>query len=283
MTTDTARSPEVGLRILAGGIETNYHDQGHGDPVLLIHGFGPGASAWANWYLTIPALAGHMRVLAPDLAGFGRTRPPGDGEYGLERWLQHLTGFVDALALERVSVVANSFGGGLALHLAARFPERIDKLVLTGSAGLTFPITQPLDDAWGFTPSVAQMQRLLDAFTSDRDAAAADLAHTRLAAATRPGVQEAYASMFPAPRQRWVDAIALSEQELRKLPHDVLILHGREDRVVPPSVAIRISELIPRAQLHLFGPCGHWTQIERSDVAHRLILDHLTAHPERAD
>ena len=73
-------NPEIGKSILANGIATNYHDIGSstGTPVLLIHGSGPGVSAWANWRLTIPALAAHRRVIAPDLVGFGFSDRPVD-------------------------------------------------------------------------------------------------------------------------------------------------------------------------------------------------------------
>ncbi len=66
-------SPEIGQSITAGGLNINYHDHGTGFPVLMIHGSGPGVSAWVNWRLVIPELAKDRRVLAPDMAGFGFT------------------------------------------------------------------------------------------------------------------------------------------------------------------------------------------------------------------
>lgn len=63
--------PEIGASILAGGVRTNYLASGEGAPVLLIHGSGPGVSAYANWRLTIPALSERFHVIAPDMAGFG--------------------------------------------------------------------------------------------------------------------------------------------------------------------------------------------------------------------
>jgi 2-hydroxymuconate-semialdehyde hydrolase len=60
-----------------------------------------------------------------------------------------------------------------------------------------------------------------------------------------------------------VDALAVPEDALRALPHQTLIVHGREDRVIPLSASLRLLELIPRSRLHVLGQCGHWTQIER--------------------
>lgn len=84
-------NPEVGKRIKANGIDTNYHDVGSGFPVLTIHGSGPGVSAWANWRLVIPALSQGRRVIAPDMAGFGYTeRPAGINTVSTPGWRMRL-------------------------------------------------------------------------------------------------------------------------------------------------------------------------------------------------
>lgn len=269
-------NPEIGRRVEAGGIATNYHDTGTGAPVMLIHGSGPGVTAWANWRLTIPVLAERLRVVAPDMVGFGYTARPPDVEYGLETWIRHALGFLDALGLARVDLVGNSFGGALALALAIRHPDRVRRLVLMGAAGLRFELTPGLDAVWGYTPSFDNMRALLDIFAFDRGLVNDELARLRYEASMRPGVQEAYSAMFPAPRQRWVDALASDEHDIAALPQEVLIVHGREDRVVPPANSRRFAALIPRAQLHVFGRCGHWTQIEQAARFTRLIGDFLT-------
>lgn len=268
-------NPELGRTLVIDGVSTNFHEAGEGEPLLLLHGSGPGVSAWANWRLNLPELARRFRVVAPDLLGFGYTGPAPEGRYGLDGWLRHLLGLLDALALPRVHVVGNSFGGALALALAVRHPERVGRLVLMGSVGLPFPITPGLDQVWGYTPSVANMRALLDLFAFDRGRVTDELAELRYRASIRPGVQENFAAMFPAPRQQWVDALAQPEAALAALPHETLILHGREDRVIPPASSERLFHLIPHAQLHLFGECGHWTQIEHAGRFNRLVGDFL--------
>ena len=59
---------EIGRMVLAGGIETNLHDVGAGNPVVLVHGSGPGVTAWANWRTVMPELSRHRRVIAPSVA-----------------------------------------------------------------------------------------------------------------------------------------------------------------------------------------------------------------------
>ena len=266
---------EVGHSIVVDGIKTNYHDLGDGPPVLLIHGSGPGVTAWANWRLTMPALANRFRVIAPDIVGFGETERPQGFRYALDNWVSHVLGLLDALGIERAHVVGNSFGGGLALAMAIRAPERVGKLVLMGSAGVPFPITEGLDAVWGYTPSKENMRALLDIFAFDRELLNDDLAKLRYEASIRPGYQEAFAAMFPAPRQRWVDALASPESAIRALTHETLIVHGREDRVIPLASSLRLLELIPRAQLHVFGQCGHWTQIEHAARFSDLVARHF--------
>jgi len=266
--------PEIGATVDAGGIRTNYLEAGEGPPVVLVHGSGPGVTAYANWRLNIPALASSLRVLAPDMAGFGSSDKP--GRYGMQGWIDQLVGFLDATGLDRVSLVGNSFGGGLAIRLAVDHPDRVDRLVLMGSVGVVFPITEGLDFVWGYQPSVENMRRTLDYFAYSRELVNDELAEVRYRAATAPGVQEAFAAMFPAPRQRWVDAMATPEEQIRAIPHETLIVHGRDDRVIPVDNAYRLVGLIDRSELHVFGRCGHWTQIEWADDFNSLLVRFLT-------
>jgi 2-hydroxymuconate-semialdehyde hydrolase len=269
-------NPEIGKAIVAAGIRTNCHDAGRGPPLLLIHGSGPGVSAWANWRLNLPALSERFRVVAPDMVGFGFTDRPAGISYGMDTWVRHAVGVLDALGIERAHVVGNSFGGALAIALAARHPDRVNRLVLMGSVGVPFPITPALDAVWGYTPSVELMRRLLDVFAYDRSLVSDELAVLRHRASVRPGVQEAYAAMFPAPRQRWVDAMTTPAEAIAAIDREALVIHGRDDQVIPLANAHRLLELLPRAQLHVFGRCGHWTQIEHAARFNRLVADFLS-------
>ena len=268
-------NPEIARDIVAAGIRTNYHDVGDGPPVLLIHGSGPGVSAWANWRLLLPDLSRQARVIAPDMVGFGFTERPAGQRYDMPAWIAQSVGLLDALGIERCDLVGNSFGGALALALAMAHPQRVRRLVLMGSVGVPFPITPGLDAVWGYEPSLQRMRELLDIFAWDRSLVNDELARLRHAASIRPGFQESFAAMFPAPRQRWVDAMASRESDIRALPHQTLVVHGREDRVIPLSNSLTLASWIPRAQLHVYGQCGHWTQIEHASRFARLVGDFL--------
>ena len=272
-------NPEISRTIATGGFATNVHDVGTGAPVLLIHGSGPGVSAWANWRLLLPVLAQTRRVIAPDMRGFGFTeRPANPAEanvYSMAAWVQQAVDVLDALKIEQADLVGNSFGGALALALAIKHPQRVRRLVLMGSVGVPFAITPGLDAVWGYTPSISRMRELLDIFAFDRSLVTDELAQLRYQASIQPGFQEAFAAMFPAPRQAWVDAMASPEGDIRALPHETLIVHGREDQVIPLSNSLLLSQWINRAQLHVFGRCGHWTQIEHAARFARLVENFL--------
>ena len=271
-----SENPEIGRTIDAGGIATNYHDVGDGAPALFIHGSGPGVSAWANWRLNIVPLSASVRVIAPDIVGFGFTdRPPGIA-YGKDAWISHLAAFLDALELTQVDLVGNSFGGGLALAFAIRYPERVRRLVLMGSVGVSFALTPGLDAVWGYQPSVAAMRGLLDVFAFDQSLMSDELAELRYRASTRPGVQESFAAMFPAPRQASIEALASPDAAIAALNQPTLIIHGREDQVIPTTTSERLFELIAHAELHQFGRCGHWVQIEHARRFNLLVTDFLT-------
>lgn len=269
------QNPEIANSINAAGVQTNYHDVGTGAPVLLIHGSGPGVSAWANWRLTIPDLAKQYRVIAPDMAGFGFSERQPDAVYNMDNWVAQAVGLLDALGIDKASVVGNSFGGALALALAIRHPERVHKLVLMGSVGVPFAITDGLDRVWGYEPSLQNMKSLLDIFAYSRALVTDELAELRYQASIREGFQESFASMFPAPRQQWVDAMTSQAQDIRALPHHTLIVHGRDDKVIPLQNAYDLVGLIDRSELHVFGQCGHWTQIEHAARFNQLVADFL--------
>ncbi len=268
-------NPEIAQMITAAGFKTNLHDYGDGFPLMMIHGSGPGVTAWANWRLVMPELAKSRRIVAPDMLGFGYSARPEGITYNRELWVKHAVGVLDALGLDQVDLLGNSFGGGIALALALAYPERVRRLILMGSAGTPFTLTEGLDAVWGYTPSIDNMRRLLDIFAYDRTLVTDDLAELRYQASIRPGFQEAFSQMFPPPRQNGINELSSPEDKVRLLPHETLILHGREDQVIPLSASLTLHEWIKNSQLHVFGCCGHWTQIEHSERFVRLVNDFL--------
>jgi len=261
----TNARPEIANSIQTGSFKTNYHDYGTGDPVLLIHGSGPGVSSWANWSRVLPKLSARRRVLAIDMLGFGYTERPADIKFSMEIWAQQAADFIDAMGLEKVDVVGNSFGGALTLALAVNYPEKIRKIVLMGSMGVNFPISKGLYEVWGYQPSPENMYKMLNLFVYNKAIATKELAQMRYEASILPGFQESYSAMFPEPRQNSVAAMAKYEDKISSINKPALIIHGRDDQVIPVEASHTIFSMLDDAQLHIFGHCGHWTQIEQTD------------------
>ncbi len=273
----TATIPDLGRSIDHGPFRTNYHDVGTGEEtVLLIHGSGPGVTAYANWRLVVPRLAERFRVIAPDVAGFGYTEVDGGRIPDRATWIDHIVSFLDALGVDRVSVIGNSFGGALSLWLATTVPERVDRLVLMGSVGVPFELTEGLDAVWGYEPSLAGMERLLEYFVHDRSLLPADLGRIRYEASMAPGAQERWAALFPAPRQRWIDEFAVALPELQALSQPTLLVHGRDDQVIPMATSLTLLDAIDDATLHVYPRTGHWVQIERAAEFSALVEEFLT-------
>jgi pimeloyl-ACP methyl ester carboxylesterase len=273
----TTEKPEIGQSAVANGIRTNYLEAGSGDEtVLLIHGSGPGVTSYANWRLVIPSLAENFHVIAPDMVGFGFSERPEGVDYGLDTWADQVVGLMDTLGIQKAHLIGNSFGGGIALRVATKHPDRVGKLVLMGSMGVPFDIPAGLERVWGYEPSVENMREVLHTFVYNRERIDDELARSRYEGSIQPGFQEAFSAMFPAPRQRWVEAMTVPDEEIKKLPHETLIVHGREDEVIPVANSYYLESIMQNADLSVYANCGHWSMIERNADFNRQVRDFLT-------
>jgi pimeloyl-ACP methyl ester carboxylesterase len=266
---------EQGTYVDVGGVSTHYHDVGEGPPVVLLHGSGPGVSAWANWQHAIPALAETHRVLALDSVGFGATARPDDVRYSLRTWTDHVWGFLDALGLGQVSLIGNSLGGRISLQMAEDDQSRLDRIVLMGAPGVGMTLTDGLKALRSYEPSPDAMRDLLRTyFAVDPTLISDELVRIRYEASAAPGAHEAYHLMFFHPDHAGGE-LAITEEQVRGVTRPVLLVHGREDQIVPADVAWRMLHLLPDADLHVFARCGHWTQIERADDFNRVVAEFL--------
>ena len=250
------------------GINTHYHEEGTGEEtIILIHGSGPGVSAFANWRLIIPPLSENYHVFAPDIIGFGETDKRENGDYPVELWVEHLIGFIEAVSDGPVYLVGNSMGGALSMHVASRRPDLVKKLILMGAVGNHHEISDALDRIWGYEASLDEMRELIKLFSYNQEAANnEELVRLRYEASMRPDVKQAFEAMFPEPRQQKLDELALPDDAIRNIHIPALLFHGLNDQVIPiERTSYRLIELLPHAELHVFNECGHWTQIEKTE------------------
>jgi 2-hydroxymuconate-semialdehyde hydrolase len=257
-------------RLDVAGVSTAVIDTGTPEgaaapPLLLLHGSGPGVTATANWRAVIPALGADRRVLAPDQLGFGGTATGEQRTYGRAAWTDHALALLDTLGIGTVDVVGNSMGGAIALSIATARPELVRRLVLMGSVGVAMALPPGLDAVWGYTPGIEQMRRVIALFAHNPDLVTDKLIELRYRASLEQPVRDSWKAMFPPPRQRWLDDLALAGAELAAIRAPVLLVHGRDDRVVPwRSSSAQLLDLLPDARLHVLANCGHWTMIERT-------------------
>ncbi len=262
----------------------HYDEAGTGTPVVLLHGGGPGASGRSNFGTNLPVFAEHFRTLVVDQPGYGKSdKPDVEGNY-FTFAANALNGLLDELGVDRVHLVGNSLGGGTAVRFALNFPERAGRLVLMGPGGLSLNVFAP-DPTEGVKrlaefgappgPSREKMAAFLRTLVFDQRLVTDELIDERYAAASAPESLRAMASMGasffdPASYEQ-----GLLWREAHRLRHRVLLIWGREDRVNPVDGALVALKMIRRAQLHVFGGCGHWVQLEKFDEFNRLAIDFL--------
>ncbi len=267
---------QEGRFISTSEVRTFLHEAGEGPPVLLLHGSGPGVSAWANWRLVLPELARDFRTIAYDQLGFGRSGRPDDGNYGRLAWTRHALAVLDALELDRVHLIGNSMGGSIALSIANERPDLVDRIVLMGTSGIPTRMSAGLDKVWGYTPENRErMRELIELFVYDDSIATDDLVELRFDQSRDEESRASYETMFPAPRQRWLDDLALAPAELAEIKHPTLLIHGHDDKVIPFASSLLALDLLPNAELHCFQKCGHWVQIEQAGRFVDVVTDFL--------
>jgi 2-hydroxymuconate-semialdehyde hydrolase len=247
-------------------------DTGSGSAVLLLHGTAPGTTAHGNFAELLPALAVY-RTLAPDLLGFGNSAKPVDVDYGPELWARQAWQLLDERGIDQVAIVGNSMGARIALTMALEQRARIRGLVLLSTRIVASPPSPAQKLLREYTPSRAGMERLVrECFATDPNIVTTELVQDRFEASARPGAHEAMQHVFAG----LATAPALDPAALAGFTAPVLLLHGREDRIVPADNGLRLAELLPHADLHLLADTGHWLQIERARTVNTLVADFLT-------
>ena len=253
---------------------------GNREGILFLHGSGPGASGWSNWRLALPVLGGTFDCLAPDFIGFAASEhpddPPTDTVSWLGVWVEQIISLLDVLKIESINLVGNSLGGNIALHLASRYPGRFKRIALMGSSGVPFKITPRLNAVRGFysAPSAEKMSEIVSGFFYDPKTFSGDIAtiaKMRFEAAMDPKTIRSYQAIFSSPHQQQLDARLVPDEALARIKHPCLLIHGRDDTIVPLDTSLYLLQRLHEVQLHVYGRSGHWTQIEYADGFHDLL------------
>ncbi|MFF3567495.1 alpha/beta fold hydrolase [Nocardia jiangxiensis] len=266
------------------GLTFNYHEAGTGEPLLLLHGSGPGVSAWSNFRHNLPVFAQRFRTIMPDLPGFGASDLPELAEVYPIAAARLIARFMDELGIESVSIIGNSMGGAVAAELSALYPERVRRIAIMGSGGLSVGIFQA-EPSEGFKrlfefleePSRERMIGWIKTMVFDQTLITDELVDERMTNATADGVLARtgaiFASMFnPANQQKYVPLWTRAST----FTTPTLMLWGRDDRMLPYDQAHFANRWLPEVELHTFARCGHWVQVERKAEFERVAIEFLT-------
>jgi pimeloyl-ACP methyl ester carboxylesterase len=262
-----------------------YHEAGDGEPLLFLHGSGPGVTGWRNFRGVLGTFAEHFRCLILEFPGFGVS-----DDFGGHPMItaQGAVGtFVDALELESVHIVGNSMGGGVGINYAIRHPNKVRRLVTIGGIGTNVFSPGPSEGIrllQDFTENPSR-QRLVDWLTSmvyDPSLVTDELIEERWALATEPSTLESARRMYGKPAfAQMMAAMRASDAPMpwavmHKVKAPTLLTWGRDDRVSPLDMALIPMRTIPNAELHVFPNCGHWAMIEAKDAFESTVLAFLT-------
>lgn len=257
------------------GCKIHYQTAGSGEVLLLIHGGGPGAFGYSNYRHNVEALSQHNQVVLIDLPGFGQSDAmPIEGSM-FEAMAEAGLAVLDDMGVSKASVVGNSLGGGTALCMALAQPERINKLVLMGPGG-GLPLHTPFPTEGllrmmhfyeGEPPTLERLKRVIELLVFDSSGMTEELLEERFKAATRPDIVA-----NPPLRGRGAHPNdQLWRAPLETLNHPILILWGKEDRILPMEMAFPFLKTLPNSELHIFPQCGHWVQWEKADEFNQIV------------
>ncbi|MEV4348274.1 alpha/beta fold hydrolase [Actinoplanes sp. NPDC049596] len=257
--------------VVVGGSPVNVLEGGNGPTVLMLHGSGPGTTGFGAWAATARALGPSRHVVAPDQAGFGRTPVPVGSRGGLRLWTMQAAGLMDALGAEHYAVVGHSMGGAVALALAAARPRQVTHVVAVATMGAPeAPLSAELNAIWGAPAGPLGARDMLSRLVHDQ-ALVTESAVDARATAMRAG-EAAFASLFPPPRERWVEDLTLPGPALAAVRAPVLLVHGAQDRVTPlGTAALPLLEHLADVRLHVLARCGHVPAIEHPHEFQQLL------------
>lgn len=265
------------------GVKTHYSTAGHGNPIIFVHGGGPGASGASGWAQTIPALAPHFRVYAIDLLGSGYTDKPMI-EYSFQTLVEHLAGFIDTLNLGKVRLLGNSQGAYVVAKYALDNPTRVSHLGLISSGTIATACDIPDGEREAlprFDGTEQSVRNFLEVILKDKSKITKELVTARFEVAAAPGHREMLQSIQryrkvtkenAAQRQLWY-----LRDRLPQLPMPMCMIWGREDRSAPlEPMGLGLKALLPNVPFHVIEGAGHQVQNDKPDECNRILVDFFT-------
>lgn len=238
-----------------------------GPTVVLAGALG---STLTLWERQVAALGEHFRVLRYDFRGHGGSPVP-SGPYSIDDFVDDAVALLDRVGVPRAHFVGLSLGGMVGVRLAAREPDRVDRLVLMCTSALMAP-AQP----WADRAAVVRAEG-----TGAVAATVVSRWLTPQRQATHPEEVEELVAMVAATSAEGYasSCTAIERMDLRAdlptIAANTLVLSAAEDPSIPPVHQQAIAATIPGARLHTIRHAAHLVSFERADVVNPLLVEHL--------
>ena len=260
---DPAMSQYESRYIDAGGIRTHYIEAGRGEPLVLVHGGGPGADGYGNWHACLPGFAENFHTICVDMLGFGNTEKPDPGSftYSQDARTRHMAGFVEALDIGKASMIGNSMGGLTSMCTSIERPDLVDKLVLMGPAGIrSSGQAGAIAPLLAYDGTVAAMRKVIGALTNKDYEMDEALLHYRVKRSNDPAARKAQSAAMAWIREQ--HGLHIEDDSIRKVSAPTLVVGGKNDPIVTPADIFKLLELIENSRGYLIPWCGHWVMME---------------------
>ena len=233
------------------GAKIFYAVYGRGDPVVLLHG---GLGNSAHFGFQLPALIDKFQVIAIDSRGQGRSTM-GNALVTYDQMAIDVIAVLDKLAIKRASVVGWSDGGEIALKLGIAFPDRVDRLFVFGAnydATGSKPRHVPSTTFAGYTNRCRSEYR-------------------RMSKAGRP-----YKELVDALLPLWRNPTGITKDQLRGIKARVMMADGDHDEIIALDQIEEMAQLIPNAQLRVFGDASHFALWQDPASFNKALVEFLT-------
>ncbi|WP_236794741.1 alpha/beta fold hydrolase [Amycolatopsis sp. GM8] len=259
------------------------NEAGEGDPILLIHGSGPGATGWSNFEPNIRALSSSYRCVAVTMPGWGDSSPQ-SVQTGRDQG-RAVAQLMDTMGIDRAAIIGNSMGGAVGMVVATEQPQRVSHLITMGSGIWGVNVLSPAGLSEGMQalvdtyedPSTENFQRLVNVMCFDPSFATKELAEER----SRNALSK------PEHLRNWLELMRAglggtgfveAGQKMATSTVPTLIIHGRDDRTVHYEISLRAHAVIPDSRLLMFNRCGHWAQLEHAAEFNAIVKHFLEQH-----
>jgi len=268
------RSIDIDVR----GIRTVCHLAGSGQPLLMLHGSGPGASVESTWRFILNRLTDRFAIYAPDLIGFGLSgNNPAVPAFDPDLWLEQALAVIDRMPEGPIMVFGHSISGFTALRLPSRV-RRIAGVLTTGTMGVRYDQNAFTTLTWNLPRTREDLRAALQTLVHDKSRIDDEFVKQRFELLSDSGAAQSFDAMFPGDKQQYIDRCVLSDDEIAGITCPVLLTHGKSDVIIRASdTTLSLAQRIPQADVYLLAACGHLPATERPDTMAALAANFFEA------